>query len=101
MFSEKKVHQVVRDLIALAPQMMFIPDRNGNYPLHVAIKNQQCCNTIFEIFQAFSEVGSIQDATTNLLPFALAAIGDWRNEKDQITITYQLLREDPHSIIGA
>ena len=39
-FSVKKVHETVKDLIAISPQMAFIPDKNGNYPLHIAIHNQ-------------------------------------------------------------
>ena len=29
-----------------------------------------------------------------------AATGNWKNEMDQITISYQLLREDPLLIFG-
>ena len=91
---------MVRDLVTLAPQMVFIPDRNGDYPLHSSINNQQSYNTTYHLFKAFPEAASIQDVRTKLLPFMLAATGDWENEEDQITTTYQLLIEDPFSVVG-
>ena len=37
---------------------------------------------------------------TNLIPFKLAAIGDWENAEDQMTIMYKLLQADPYSILA-
>ena len=91
---------MVKDLIAIAPQMTFIPDSEGSYPMHIAIRNHHSHETINEIFKAFPEMGRIQDLKTSLLPFMLAGVGNWENEKDQTTVTYQLLREDPHLIFG-
>ena len=95
----KKVHQMVKDLIALAPQMVFIPNKKGSYPLHIAIHNQQAYVVVHEIFKALPEMRYIQDVKTKLLPFMLAAVGDWESEMDQISIIYRLLREDPHLIL--
>ena len=93
--------EIVKELLAIAPQMVFIPDKNGDYPLHIAIQNQLSHEVIYELFKAFPEMGTITDEKTSLLPFMLAAIGNWESEKLQMTITYQLLRESPHSIILA
>ena len=90
---------MVKELLAIAPQMVFIPDREGNYPLHIAINNQQSYLVTYELFKAFPAVGNILEFETSLLPFMLAAVGNWNNEADQITTAYQLLREDPHSIV--
>ena len=78
--------------------MAFISDSKGNYPLHIAIHNKQSYNIIREIFKAYPEVQQIQDAITQLRPFMLAGVGDWKSEKDQISVIYHLVREDPHSI---
>ena len=97
-FQVNKVYEMIKDLLAIAPQMVFIPDSKGDYPLHAAIHNHHSCDIIYEIFEACPEVGSIRDAKTSLIPFKLAAIGDWQNVEDQMTITYKLLQADPHSI---
>jgi len=89
----------VKDFLSIAPQMALIPNSSGSYPLHIAILNQQCYETIFEIFKALPDMGKINDKDTGLLPYMLAAMGNWKNEMDQTTIIYQLLREDPQSII--
>jgi len=78
--------------------MAFISDQKGNYPLHIAINNHQSCQVIYELFKAFPAIGAIVDINTGLLPFMLAAVNNWESISDQITITYQLLREDPHSV---
>jgi len=92
------VHEIVKELLAILPQMAFIPDRNGNYPLHIAVNNQQSYDVVINLFKAFPEVGSIFDTKTGLLLFMLAAVGNWENQADQISVTYHLLREDPHLI---
>ena len=79
---------MVKELIALVPQMVFLPDRNGSYLLHIAIHNQQNYDVVYELFKACPEVVSIHDVNTNLLLFMLAAVGNWNDEKDQMTITY-------------
>ena len=78
--------------------MVFIPDSKGNYPLHIAIRNQQKYDIIYQLFKASTDTGKIRDVKTNLLPFMLAAKGNWENEEDQISTTYKLLREDPHLV---
>ena len=78
--------------------MAFIANMKGEYPLHIAIHNQQRYDVVRNLFRAFPEIKAIQDIKTSLLPFMLAAAGNWKNENDQINATYQLLREDPHSI---
>ena len=93
-----KVFETAKELLTIAPQMAFISDREGNYPLHIAIHNEQSYDTIREIFKACTEVLQIQDAITKLYPLMLAAIGDWKSEKDQISVIYHLMREDPHSL---
>ena len=82
----------------MAPQMAFIPDSEGNYPLHIAIKNQHSFDIVYRLYAAFTEVGLIKDVATRLLPFMLAAVDCWKSEKDQISIIFQLLREDPYSL---
>ena len=79
--------------------MVLIPDSRGNYPIHLAIRSQQSYDTACSLFKALPETAMIRDAKTKLLPFMLAAVGDWKNKADQINITYELLREDPHSIV--
>jgi len=78
--------------------MVLIPNRNENYPLHLAIKNQQTCDTAHNLFQAFPGAGMKLDTKTKLIPFMLAAVGDWNRHGNQMTAIYQLLREDPHSL---
>ena len=78
--------------------MVLIPDREGNYPIHLAIYNRQSYDTVWYLFKAVPETNMIRDEKTKLLPFMLAAVGDWENQDDQISITYHLLREDPHSV---
>ena len=91
---------MVKELLALAPQMAFLPDKIGNYSLHIAILHQQNSGVVYELFKAYPDLGSMYDLKTSLLPFMLAAMDNWNNEKDQINVIYQLLREDPHSILG-
>ena len=79
--------------------MAFCADSRGNYPLHIAINNQQEFNLIFKIYRAFPEVGRIQDAETGLVPFILAATVNWNSVEDQVSVIYQLLREDPPSVL--
>merc|ERR1719343_155218 len=90
-----KVQEMVKEMLTFMPQMAFIPNREGDYPLHIAINNQQSYQVAHEIFKAFPVIGTIHDTKTSLLPFMLAAVDNWRNETDQLTTTYQLLREDP------
>ena len=78
--------------------MAFCSDRRGNYPLHIAIKNQQEYSVIFEIHKAFPDVGKIHDAEFGLVPFILAATLSWKSTIDQTSVIYHLLREDPPSI---
>jgi len=78
--------------------MVIIPDSKGDYPLHIAIRNQQKYDVVDQLYKALPETGKFRDVRTNLLPFMLAAKGKWENEDDQISVTYQLLREDPHLV---
>ena len=89
---------MIKELLAIAPQMVFIQDGKGNFPLHIAIHNQLSCDITCDLFEAFPEVGNMKDAKTGLLPFMQAAVDNWERERDQITIAYRLLRENPHSI---
>ena len=89
------MHELVKELLATAPQMVFIPDGEGNYPLHIALHHQQSHEISYRIFQAFPDTGKIRDVKTKLVPFMLAAMGNWESEMDQITTSYQLLKEDP------
>ena len=91
---------LVQELVTIAPQMAFIPDSRGNYPLHLAIGNQHTYDIIYQLYRTFPAVGKIRDAQTKLVPFMLAAMGSWKSERDQISITYQLLREDPLLVFG-
>ena len=96
----QRVHDLVQELIAIAPRMVFIPDGGGNYPLHIAIHHQQSYQVSYQIYRAFPDMGKIRDVKTKLVPFMLAAIGNWQSEVDQITTTYQLLQEDPLLVLG-
>ena len=78
----RKGCEIVKELIAIAKQMAFLPNIEGNFPLHIAIHNQQCFGMIHEIFHACPEVGGTQDKESRLLPFMLAAVGDWENGID-------------------
>jgi len=92
---------MVKELVTIAQHMVLIPNNEGNYPLHIAIRNQQCYDVIYELFKALPEMAHMQDTETRLLPFMLSAMGKWNNEMDQIAITYQLLRDEPHLIRSA
>ena len=72
-FIVHKVVEMVKELLIVAPQMTFCSDRRGNYPLHIAIRNQQEYNVTFELHKAFPEVGKIQDMEIGLAPFISAA----------------------------
>ena len=89
------MYDLVQELVSIAPQMFFIRDGEGNYPLHIAIHHEQSYQVSYQIYRAFPHMGKIRDVKTNLVPFMLAAIGNWESVMDQITTTYQLLREEP------
>ena len=89
---------MVKELVRIAPHMVLIPDSRGNYPIHLAIHYQQSYDTIKTLFEALPATMLMWDLKTKLLPFMLAAVGDWENENNQMTIIYELLKEDPHSI---
>ena len=80
--------------------MVFIPDGNGNYPLHIAIQNHQSYDVIYQLFKVSTDIGRIHDVKTSLLPFMLAAEGNWESEKEQISTVYKLLREEPHLLFA-
>ena len=85
----------MNELLAVAPQIVFIPDNKGNYPINIAINNQHTSDIIYQLYKAFPYTGKIRDERTKLLPFMLAAVGQWKDEIDQLNISYKLLREDP------
>ena len=80
--------------------MVLLPDANGNYPLHIAIHNQQSSDVIYRLFKSCPDTGKIRDAENNLLPFMLVALGNWENEKNQLDSCHRILREDPLLIFG-
>ena len=96
----QKVYGMVKELVTIMPSMALIPDSQGNYPLHIAIHSQQSYDVIYILYRAYPNTGKIRDLKTQLLPFMLAAVDNWdENENnDQLTITYLLLREDPHLV---
>ena len=98
MFLVRNVVEMVKEMLAKAPQMAFCPDRRNNYPLHIAIRNEQECSVIFQLYNAFPEIGKIHDVETGLAPFILAATSNWSSTIDQISVIYYLLREDPPSV---
>ena len=83
------------------PQMVFVTDRKGNYPLHIAIQNHQSYDAIHRLFIKSTDAGKIRDGSNNLLLFMLAAVDNWEIDQDQISVTYELLREDPHLVFYA
>ena len=89
---------IVKELLEIEPQMVLIPDSNGIYPIHLAIYNQQSYTTVMHLFEEVPETIMIRDENTKLLPFMLAAVGNWENQDDQISLINQLLKEDPHSL---
>ena len=89
------------ELLAIASQMVLIPDSKGNYPMNIAINSQHSSDVIYQLHKAFPCTGKIRDETTKLLPFILAAVGQWKDEIDQLNACYKLLREDPLLIFGA
>ena len=93
----QKVYGLVKELVTIMPLMALIPDSQGNYPLHIAIHNQQCFDVICVLYRAYPNTGKVRDLKTQLLPFMVAAVDNWdENENnDQLAITYLLLREDP------
>ena len=95
------MHETVREIIAVAPETVFISDRRGMYPLHIAIQNQKSYDVIRQIYRAFPEMGKTQDETTKLLPFMLAAVGEWESKECQLSAMYYLLREDPPLVLGS
>ena len=96
-----KVNEIVNELLAIAPQMVLIPDSEGNYPLNIAIHNQLSSDVVYELHKAFPSTGKIRDEKTKLLPFMLAALGRWKDETDQLNVSYRLLQEDPLLVFGA
>lgn len=94
----QKVFAIVKELVSIAPQMVLIPDRKGNYPIHLAIQNELSFDTISLLFGALPETRMILDVETKLLPFVQAAVGNWKSKKDQINTIHHLLREDPSLI---
>jgi len=86
--------------MAIAPQMVFIPDNDGNYPIHLAIYNHHSYDILYQLYKQFPSTGKIEDGKSKLIPFMLAALGNWQNELDQLSIIYVLLREDPLLIFG-
>ena len=90
----------MNELLTTAPQMVLIPDSKGNYPLHIAINNRHSSDVVRQLYKAFPYTGKIRDEKTNLLPFMLAALGHWKDETDQLNISFELLREDPLLIFG-
>ena len=94
----QKVLGVVQELLTIAPETLLAKNSKGHYPLHLALYNQQSYDTLTCLFKAAPKTITMRDEKTKLLPFMLAAVGEWKNQIDQIAIIYQLLREDPHSI---
>ena len=86
---------VVKDLLLLNPKMVAISNRNGHYPLNISISNQQHFTTSKIIFDSAPGIGRKTDAINGLLPFMLAAVGNWEDEIDQTNIIFYLLQEDP------
>ena len=95
-----KVDEIVNELLAIAPQMVLISNSEGNYALNIAIHNKLSYNVIYQLYKAFPGTGKIRDEKTQLLPFMLAALGRWKDETDQLNVSYTLLREDPILIFG-
>jgi len=91
---------MVKELLSIAPQMVLISDGKGNYPINIAIQNRHAYEIVYQLFKALPVTGKIRDIKTKLVPFMLAAVGNWKSEADQITIAYKLLREDPHLVFG-
>jgi len=89
---------LVKELLIIAPRTALCSDRRDNYPLHIAIQNQQEYRVIFELHKAFPDAGKIQDVESGLIPFILAATLSWKSTIDQTSVIYYLLREDPPSI---
>ena len=74
--------------------MASVPDRNGIYPLHISILNQQLFIATKQIFDACPCVGTEKNVLDSLIPFKSAAVGTWEDELDQInTILYSLLND--------
>ena len=86
---------VIKDLLLINPKMSAISNRSGHYPLHISISNQQNFVTSKIIFDSAPDIGRKTDAINGLLPFMLAAVGNWEDEIDQTNIIFYLLQEDP------
>ena len=71
---------MVKELVAIASQMVLISDSEGNYPLHLTINNQQDVDTMHLLFAVLLKTIMMQDAKTQLLPFVLSATGKWKNQ---------------------
>ena len=70
-----KAYEIVKDMVVNVLQTVLIPDGKGNYPLHIAIHNQNSYQIIREMFRANLDIGTMLNIKTSLLPFMIAAIG--------------------------
>jgi len=71
---EYQSYELVNDALKIYPQAASIPDHNGNLPLHLGLYAGKTWNSgIKEIFEAAPGSNFIQDRSTHLFPFMLAA----------------------------
>jgi hypothetical protein len=91
---------VVNVVLRANPSAASIPNAQGRVPLMLAAASHYSWETtIKSLFAAEPRAISSRDPTTLLYPFAVAAVDESREEADQLSTIYELLRVDPSVLI--
>lgn len=89
-------------LVSSFPVAASFLDRNGNLPLHLAIKSGQrnWGEGLSFLVEAYSDALQRRDQETGLLPFQLAAAFLTGDEKESLGTIFELLVACPHVILS-
>lgn len=93
-------HELIKDILAINPRQAYVPDSNGNLPLHLSLRSGKTwCTGVRELIQIAPSTLDVKDKATSLYPFMLAATGESEIPTSQkLTTIYELLRRDPSQI---
>jgi len=97
---EYEGHELIKDILAINPRQAYVPDSNGNLPLHLSLRSGKTwCTGVRELIQTAPSTLDVKDKTTSLYPFMLAATGEPVISTGQkLTTIYELLRRNPSQI---
>lgn len=94
-----KYRDVLQKIIFSFPQAASIPDKNGRYPLNIALDSGNTWDRGVErLFLEYPDVTLYRDRSTGLYPFMLAATMSGDNELGILNTVYNLLRVQPSII---